>query len=195
MRQAPEPCRGHSVSRPVVSRRATARAVVRLAVLLAAVVPPSGLAAIAAADDRPLEGPAVARVVEVDASMEARVKALALELRCLVCQNQTIADSHAELALDLRARIREQVAAGASDDAVRRYMVDRYGEFVLYRPPLHASTALLWFGPALLVVAGLAALALTLRRRARSAPQADPDDSLADEDSPVHLAAHRSERT
>jgi cytochrome c-type biogenesis protein CcmH len=120
------------------------------------------------------------RAAPTDAAIEARVKSLALELRCLVCQNQTIADSQADLAVDLRTRIREQIAAGASDEDVRRYMVERYGEFVLYRPSLHASTALLWFGPALLVVLGLVALAASLRRRSQAAAGDDPDDSLAD---------------
>ena len=75
---------------------------------------------------------------------------LAEELRCLVCQNQTIADSNAELALDLRRQIREQIAAGKTDDEIVDYMVARYGDFVLYQPPVKATTLLLWAGPALL---------------------------------------------
>ena len=130
-----------------------------------------------------------ARPSPSEAVIEARVKSLALELRCLVCQNQTIADSQADLAVDLRARIREQIAAGATDEDIRRYMVERYGEFVLYRPALHASTALLWFGPALLVVLGLAALAASLRRRANAPSGDDPDDSLA-EGRTTGLAGH-----
>jgi cytochrome c-type biogenesis protein CcmH len=85
---------------------------------------------------------------------EARVKALAEELRCLVCQNQTIADSNAPLAQDLRNQIRGQIAEGRSDDQIRGYMVDRYGDFVLYRPPFKATTALLWLGPPLLILSG-----------------------------------------
>ena len=81
--------------------------------------------------------------------------ALAEELRCLVCQNQTLADSHADLAVDLRQEIRELMQKGQSDEEVKRYLVARYGDFVLYRPPLKSSTWLLWFGPAVLLVGGL----------------------------------------
>jgi cytochrome c-type biogenesis protein CcmH len=115
--------------------------------------------------------------VAEDAALEARVLAIAVELRCLVCQNQTIADSHADLAVDLRNQIRAMLKAGASDADVRRYMTDRYGDFVLYKPPLRAGTALLWAGPALLLVGALAALVIVLRRRQRmSADAFDPDD-------------------
>ena len=79
---------------------------------------------------------------------------IAAELRCLVCQNQTIAESSADLALDLRRQVREQIAAGKSDREIIDYMTARYGDFVLYRPPLKGTTLLLWFGPALLLAAG-----------------------------------------
>jgi cytochrome c-type biogenesis protein CcmH len=106
--------------------------------------------------------------------------AIAAELRCLVCQNQTIADSNAELAVDLRRLIREQLAAGRSEREVLDFMAARYGDFVLYRPPLKPTTALLWGGPALMVALGGAALWFTLRRRQRlpaSAFEPDtPDD-------------------
>lgn len=100
-----------------------------------------------------------------DAALERRVVLLAEELRCLVCQNQTLADSHAPLAVDLKNQIREKLAAGASEREVLDFMVARYGDFVLYRPPLRASTAPLWIGPFALFVAALAGLALYLRRR------------------------------
>jgi len=90
---------------------------------------------------------------------------LAEQLRCLVCQNQSIADSNAELAVDLRRQINEQIAQGRSDGEIVDFMVQRYGEFVLYRPPLNAVTLLLWFGPVLLFAAGLAVLIYNLRRR------------------------------
>jgi cytochrome c-type biogenesis protein CcmH len=106
-----------------------------------------------------------------DPALEARMLAVASELRCLVCQNQTIADSHAGLAEDLREEIRKQLRAGRSDDEVRRYMTDRYGDFVLYRPPLKATTALLWFGPFALLALGAWMLVARLRQRARL-----PDD-------------------
>lgn len=102
-----------------------------------------------------------------DPALEARVLALASELRCLVCQNQTVADSHAALAVDLRNQVRDMLRQGASDDEVLRYMTDRYGDFVRYRPPLRAGTALLWAGPALLLLGGLAGLLWQLRRRQR----------------------------
>ena len=100
-----------------------------------------------------------------DAALEKRVMQIASELRCLVCQNQTIADSNADLALDLRNTIREQLKRGASEKDVVDFMVARYGDFVLYRPPLKASTVLLWFGPLLLVAGGAWLLARRLRRK------------------------------
>lgn len=97
--------------------------------------------------------------------LEARVMQLANELRCLVCQNQTIADSNAGLAVDLKNEIREQLRAGRSDVQVLAYMVERYGDFVRYRPPLKATTVALWFGPVALLGAALAVAALALGRR------------------------------
>jgi len=83
----------------------------------------------------------------------------------LVCQNESIAASRADLAVDLRQQIREQIQAGKTDSEIRTYMVERYGDFVLYRPPLKTTTVLLWFGPLLLLVFGLLILAITLKRR------------------------------
>jgi cytochrome c-type biogenesis protein CcmH len=106
-----------------------------------------------------------------DPALEARLMTLAAELRCLVCQNQTLADSDAELAVDLRNEIREQMRRGASDQDVIGYLVARYGDFVLYRPPLKASTILLWAGPAMLLLLGIGCLARALwRRRAQAMP-------------------------
>jgi cytochrome c-type biogenesis protein CcmH len=114
--------------------------------------------------------------VAADAVMEKRVMTLAAELRCLVCQNQTIADSHADLAVDLRNQIRELLNKGQSDDQIRSYMTARYGDFVLYNPPLKSTTALLWVGPPLLLGGALLALFVMLRRRQRTSPEAfDPD--------------------
>jgi cytochrome c-type biogenesis protein CcmH len=87
--------------------------------------------------------------------LDERVKDIAHELRCLVCQNQTIADSNAPLAVDLRNQIREQLAAGKSERDVIDFMVARYGDFVLYRPPFKASTAALWLGPFILLALGV----------------------------------------
>lgn len=118
--------------------------------------------AIAAA---PLAWGQSAEVANPDPKVEARLKAIAHELRCLVCQNQTIADSDAPLAVDLRRQTRAMIAAGKSDEEIRGYMVERYGDFVLYKPPFNALTAVLWVAPGLLVVGGLAGLVLMLRRR------------------------------
>ena len=108
---------------------------------------------------------AEARPAAEDPALEARVTAVASELRCLVCQNQTLADSNAPLAVDLRDQIREQMRQGASERDIVDYMVARYGDFVRYRPPFKATTMLLWAGPALLMVAGFAVLYFRLRRR------------------------------
>ena len=118
-----------------------------------------------------------------DPVLEKRVVALSEELRCLVCQNQTIADSHAELAVDLKNQIREQMRQGRSDQAILDYMVARYGDFVLYRPPVKGSTALLWFGPAAMVLLGFLSLLLYLKKRRSMAPDADADEGLAPDDS------------
>jgi cytochrome c-type biogenesis protein CcmH len=100
-----------------------------------------------------------------DPALEKRVVAIAETLRCLVCQNQSIGDSNAELARDLKKQVREQLRAGASDQAVIDHMVTRYGQFILYRPPLRPATLLLWFGPFLLLAGGLVFLGLQLRQR------------------------------
>jgi len=110
---------------------------------------------------------------EKDPVAQARAVKLSETLRCLVCQNQTIADSNAELAVDLRRQVREQIAAGRSDDEIIRYMTDRYGDFVLYRPPLKAATVLLWGGPLLLLALGAFVLVRIMRER-RAAPEAPP---------------------
>ncbi len=106
-----------------------------------------------------------AEVAHPDAAVERRLKSLGEELRCLVCQNQTIADSSAPLAVDLRNQLRSQIAAGRSDDDIRAYMVQRYGDFVLYRPPLRATTLLLWIGPFALAAVGAAIFFVVVRRR------------------------------
>ena len=109
-------------------------------------------------------GLSVAVLAAEDPILDKRVMEVATELRCLVCQNQTLADSNAGLAVDLRNQIREQLARGASEREVLDFMVARYGDFVLYRPPLKASTFFLWFGPFLLLLVGAVVL---IRRIAR----------------------------
>lgn len=100
-----------------------------------------------------------------DPALDRRVQRLANELRCLVCQNQTIADSNAELAVDLRKQVREQLKQGRTEEEIVAYMVNRYGDFVLYRPPVKAQTLLLWIGPFVLMAGGLFVLLRQLRRR------------------------------
>ncbi len=100
-----------------------------------------------------------------DELTEKRLIAISSELRCLVCQNESLAGSHAELANDLRREIRTLIHDGKSDNEIMEFMVSRYGDFVRYRPPLKGSTLLLWFGPGLLFVLGLGGLVLYLRRR------------------------------
>ena len=106
-----------------------------------------------------------AEEAKLDAAGEERVKGLAHELRCLVCQNQTIADSNADLAIDLRTQIREQIQAGKTDQQIKDYMVARYGDFVLYRPPVQSNTMLLWIAPFLLLIGGIGFLFWQLSKR------------------------------
>lgn len=107
-----------------------------------------------------------------DPVLEKRVVKLAEELRCLVCQNQTIADSHADLAVDLRNQVREKLMAGMSEKDIKAYMVERYGDFVLYRPPVKNTTWVLWFGPFLLLLVGIVVLFAKLRSRSRQVASA-----------------------
>ncbi len=116
-----------------------------------------------------------------DPVVEKRMVAISEELRCLVCQNESLAGSHAELAQDLRREIRGMIKAGKSDDDIMTFMVDRYGDYVRYRPPMKATTWLLWFGPFLLGFAGLWGLVAFLRRRSRSSEIA-AEASLTDEE-------------
>jgi cytochrome c-type biogenesis protein CcmH len=106
-----------------------------------------------------------ARPLAEDPVLEAQVMRIAEELRCLVCQNETIAASHADLAVDLRKQIRQKLQQGQSQEQILDFMVQRYGDFVLYRPPVKSSTWLLWGGPFVLLGVALLGLALNIRRR------------------------------
>ncbi|MBC8029559.1 MAG: cytochrome c-type biogenesis protein CcmH [Pyrinomonadaceae bacterium] len=106
-----------------------------------------------------------ARPVSDDPELEKRVMALSEELRCLVCQNETLAGSNAELAVNLRNQIREQMTAGKSDREIIAFMTERYGKFILFRPPVDRTTYLLWFGPFILLLAALIFLFRYVRRR------------------------------
>jgi len=103
--------------------------------------------------------------VAEDPEVEKRMLILTENLRCLVCQNETIADSRADFSNDIRREIREQIKANKTDPEIIQFLVDRYGDFVLYNPPMKATTILLWFGPAALLVFGLISLIMYLRRR------------------------------
>jgi cytochrome c-type biogenesis protein CcmH len=104
-----------------------------------------------------------------DPNLQQRYENITRELRCLVCQNETIADSNATLAGDLRREVREMIAAGKTDEEIRQFMIDRYGDFVLYRPRLTSINFLLWAAPVLLLVGGAIAAVRVVRRRAAEA--------------------------
>jgi cytochrome c-type biogenesis protein CcmH len=106
-----------------------------------------------------------ARPLAEDEAVERRLNAIAEELRCLVCQNESLAGSRADLALDLRRQIREQIKAGRSDAEILAYMTDRYGDFIRYRPPLKGTTLALWVGPFVLLAAAAGGLAWYVRQR------------------------------
>lgn len=124
--------------------------------------------------------------------LEAKVQRVAQELRCLVCQNQTIADSNAELAQDLRREVRSMLVGGASEDEVRRFMVGRYGDFVLYRPPFQATTLALWVGPFVLLLVGLWIAQRLVRARRRAIPVAEA--LTADEQERLRMLVGRGEQ-
>ena len=116
-----------------------------------------------------------------DEVVEKRMVAISDEMRCLVCQNESLSGSHAELAQDLRREIREMIKAGKTDQQIMDFMVDRYGDFVRYRPPMKATTYLLWFGPFLLLAGALFALIAYLRRRGARLDES-PQPGLTDDE-------------
>ena len=112
-----------------------------------------------------------AKDMAADPVLEKRMVGLAENLRCLVCQNESLASSHAELAEDLRREVREQMQKGMSDQEIIGYLVSRYGDFVLYEPPMKSYTVLLWFGPFALLLIGAGVLVFQLRQRRRTVPE------------------------
>jgi cytochrome c-type biogenesis protein CcmH len=130
------------------------RPLIRISLLLLCVAGWS-ISAFSVAVDRPLEDPA----------QEARARAIHKQLRCLVCQNQSIEDSNATLARDLRILVRDRITLGDSDQAAIRYIVERYGDWVLLKPPVKAATILLWAGPAVILLLAIVLIALWYRRR------------------------------
>ena len=119
-----------------------------------------------------------AKPLAANPALEAQVMNIAAELRCLVCQNETIAGSHADLALDLRSQIRQQLISGKSKQEIMAYMVERYGDFVLYKPPVQSNTWLLWFGPFLLLVVGFIMLVRYAHNATRASEQTTDGDDL-----------------
>ena len=119
-----------------------------------------------------------AEVITVAPEYEERYKSLLAELRCLVCQNQALSDSNSELANDLRVEVKEMLEQGASDQDIITFMSDRYGDFVLYRPPLRPRTLLLWIGPFVLLIGGVIVAIMMIRSRA----QAQPAEALSEQD-------------
>ncbi|MFW2354835.1 cytochrome c-type biogenesis protein [Hydrogenophaga sp.] len=132
--------------------------VVLTTLLLACALGQGGVAAQAPAESK-------ASPLSADPALEARVLKIAEELRCLVCQNETIAASQADLAKDLRQQIREQLTQGRTQPQILEFMAQRYGDFVLYRPPLQLSTVLLWVGPFVLLLVAAVVLLMHIRRR------------------------------
>ena len=114
--------------------------------------------------------------IMADPAKEARARDLSRELRCMVCQNQSIDDSDAPLARDLRLLVRERLTAGDSNKQVLDFLTERYGQFVLYRPQVRTSTWLLWFGPLVVLLAGGVLVARIVRQKAAAAPARDADD-------------------
>lgn len=109
-----------------------------------------------------------------DAAEEARFRELSAELRCVMCQNQSLADSNAEIAQDLRLQVLELMREGKTDREIKDYLVARYSEFVLYNPPVRPATWLLWFGPGLLLLGGAVVVVVVVRRRSGQAPAQPP---------------------
>ena len=151
---------------PTLAVRRMYLAMLALCALLALATVPLQAMAQANADPAPLQF--------TDTAEERRFHDLVAELRCVMCQNQSLADSDAQIAHDLRREVLELMQSGRSDDEIKDFLVARYGEFVLYRPELKSNTWLLWFGPALVLLAGGVAVVLAVRRRgARVVPEDD----------------------
>ncbi|MFA7667643.1 MAG: cytochrome c-type biogenesis protein [Burkholderiaceae bacterium] len=147
-----------------------------IAVLLGiAAAMPAGDAAAQTASGQPYLAPGITDSLITDPADKARYDRLAHELRCLVCQNQTLAESDASLAADLRRQVETMVIDGRSDDQIKRFLVERYGDFVLYRPPMQSNTWLLWFGPFVLLAVGIGVWMAINRRRSRSTASPAPD--------------------
>ncbi len=161
-------CDGRPAGAGAIAPWRAAMAWLALAALLAALLLAGGTAHAASGGE-----PTDADLLETP-EQRARYQHLAEELRCLVCQNQTLADSNAELAGDLRRQVETMIVAGRSDDEIKGFLVARYGDFVLYRPPVQSNTWLLWLGPfGLLVVGALAWWRIQRRSRAAGAPAAE----------------------
>lgn len=121
---------------------------------------------------------AIQEVELQDLADEGRFNELANELRCMVCQNQSIADSNADLARDFRNQVKEKINQGQSNDEIRAFMTDRYGDYILYRPPFNVATALLWTGPFLLIVLGIFMVYRMTRKKPSASDEGNAEDVL-----------------
>ena len=140
-------------------------------------------------------GASLAQQPAPDLAFEVRLKRLEADLRCLVCQNQTLADSNAPLAEDLRREVRALALSGKSDAEIRTFLVARYGDFVLYDPPVKESTWLLWFGPFLLLGGGVAAWLAIVRRRRRQDAATDAGTPATSADAAARARAMLDEKS
>jgi cytochrome c-type biogenesis protein CcmH len=146
-------------------RRVALRQLLGVALLAAALAPmPAATPALAVEPDEKLDDP----------QLEQRARDLSEHIRCLVCQNESIDESNADLAKDLRLLVRERIKEGQSDAQIKDYLTDRYGDFVLLKPPMKPETYALWYGPAVVVAAGVLGVAVYFRRRAKQAEKAQP---------------------
>lgn len=129
----------------------------------------------------PLCAQAIDAIPFKDRAEEQRFQNLARQLRCLVCQNESLADSSADLAKDLRQEVFEQMRQGKTDAQIKTYLTDRYSDFVLYNPPLRSGTLLLWFGPLLVLLIGAAVVTLIVRRRSKLTQRPSPEATSEDD--------------
>lgn len=160
------PCRS-GFSRDAMPRRSRLKPLLRIAMLMLLVFAGPAFAAV---------GGAIEPLPFKDHAQELRFQHLTTQLRCLVCQNENLADSNADLARDLRLEVFQLMQQGKSDAQIKQYLVDRYSDFVLYKPPLKPGTWLLWFGPLAIVLAGGGVVLAAIRRRRRDGDGSDTDN-------------------
>ena len=176
-------------------RASTRLAALAVAAVLATALAYGSSASAQEASGQPYLTPGSEKSLLTDSTDKERYKALAHELRCLVCQNQTLADSDASLAVDLRRQLESMIVDGRSDDEIKKYLVERYGDFVLYKPPMQSNTWLLWIGPFALLALGIGVwFAMQRRRRNSGAPTTAASADLANARSATEPGSAELER-